>query len=248
MMAYRFSYYFSKSQSVQAVRKDAEKFLGQKPVIELQDSLGNPVRYFQETFYDDDLFAKAISEIDKAIDKYQDRLDFRAYKITAYVNYEKESPDIATMDIMSLIDYNFTQKPKWVYPGEDNVDSDFFDALIQEYCVAFFKFGSNDSYNAFEKISQRMLSYEPDNILFLDNMGSFFLVYERDNKTALKYYNKVLKLKKDDMTAIQNCILLARNSKDVKLEKKYLGMMAQYGASETDRKSAQARLELLDKK
>ena len=79
-------------------------------------------------------------------------------------------------------------------------------------------------------------------------MGSYYFVYKKDDKTALKYYNKVLKLNKEDNTAIRSCILLARNSKNVKLEKKYLEMMAKYGEAETDRQSAQVRLEFLNKK
>ena len=52
----------------------------------------------------------------------------------------------------------------------------------------------------------------------------------------------------DDITAIRNGVLLARTIKDVKLEKKYLAMMAQYGETEVDRKSAAARLEALNQK
>ena len=71
---------------------------------------------------------------------------------------------------------------------------------------------------------------------------------KRDDKNALKYYNKVLKIKKDDITAIRNCVLLARNSKDTKLEKKYLPMLAQYAETETDKAAARARLEFLNGK
>ena len=92
------------------------------------------------------------------------------------------------------------------------------------------------------------MDYEPDNVLFLDNMGSYFLVAQHDNKTALKYYNKVLKIKKDDITAIRNCVLLARNAKDVKLEKKYLPMLVRYGETDTDKAAAKARLEYLNGK
>ena len=65
---------------------------------------------------------------------------------------------------------------------------------------------------------------------------------------ALKYYNAVLKKHPGDVTAIRNCILLARNEKNVKLEKKYLPMMAKYGETENDRLAAAARLEVLKKK
>ena len=64
----------------------------------------------------------------------------------------------------------------------------------------------------------------------------------------MKYYNKVLKLKKDDNTAIRSCILMARNSKNVKMEKKYLEMMVKYGEKEPDRESAKVQLDYLNKK
>ena len=71
---------------------------------------------------------------------------------------------------------------------------------------------------------------------------------KKDFKKALKYYNQVLKKHPDDVTAIRNCVLLARTKKDVKLEKKYLAMMAQYGENDVDRASAKARLESLNGK
>ena len=51
-----------------------------------------------------------------------------------------------------------------------------------------------------------------------------------------------------DITAIRNCIVLARSEKDVKLEKKYLAMMVKYGPEESDRETARRRLVALEKK
>ena len=84
--------------------------------------------------------------------------------------------------------------------------------------------------------------------MLLDNIGSYWLVSKKDYKKARKYYDQVLKKHPDDITAIRNSLLLARSIKDVKLEKKYLAMMAQYGPTETDRLSASARLEALRRK
>ena len=50
------------------------------------------------------------------------------------------------------------------------------------------------------------------------------------------------------MTALKNGILMARSRKDVKLEKKYLSLMAAHGETETDRMSAQTRLKAYEKK
>ena len=93
-----------------------------------------------------------------------------------------------------------------------------------------------------------MLKYSKDDPLFLDNLGSYWLVSKKDYKKAQKYSDQVLKKHPDDATAIRNGILLARQKKDVKLEKKYLALMAQYGATETDKASASARLQALNQK
>ena len=247
MLSAKMLYYYDKSQSREIVKKDAKRFLGEAPTLTLKDSLGNEVNYFQETFYDDELFGRAIATLEKAIQLAPDRLDLRQNKVAALIGYEKESPDMALSDLRTLIDYNASRKPSWVYP-DLAVDKEYFDAAIQEYCYIFFRYATPRCYDAFRDISLRMLEYEPDNILFLNNLGSYYLVVRRDSKTALKYYNKVLKIKKDDITAIRNCILLARNDKDVKLEKKYLPMMVQYGETEMDRIGAQSRLDYLNGK
>ena len=87
-----------------------------------------------------------------------------------------------------------------------------------------------------------MLTYCKDEPLFLDNLGSYHLV-RKEYKQARKYYDQVLKKHPSDMTALKNSILMARTMKDVKLEKKYLALMAKNGETEVDRQSAQARLD-----
>ncbi|MGM9737994.1 MAG: hypothetical protein ACI3ZT_06240 [Candidatus Cryptobacteroides sp.] len=248
MLLGRFYYCFTKSQSNTIVEKETEKYLGEKPVLSLKDSTGRTVNYFQEVNYDDELFGTAQKALDKAIQAEPDRLDLRFIKVASLIGYEKESPDMALSDLKSLVDYNGTRHPVWTYPGEDKVDDDFFSSAIQEYCYLFFRYGTPASFEAFKSLSEKMLVYEPSNVLFLDNLGSYSLVVAKDSKTALKYYNKVLKIKPDDMTAIKNVIILARNDKNEKLEKKYLPMMMKYSQDEAEKLSAKARLDFLNGK
>ncbi|MBQ9184294.1 MAG: hypothetical protein IJ151_00275 [Bacteroidales bacterium] len=243
----KFLYYYSKSQSSQVVAKEQKKFLGQEPVLSLADSLGKVSYYFEELFYDEALFSRALREADKMIRTYPDRIDLRFYKIAALTGYEKENPDQAVAELRGLIDYNAMQHPEWTHP-EYQVTDDFFVAAIQEYCVTFYRYGTPASHEAFRVLAQRMLDYYPDNIIFLNDMGSYYFAVKKDEKSALKYYSRVLKLKKDDNTAIRSCILMYRTSKNVKQEKKYLEMMAKYGESESDRKSSQVRLDYLNGK
>lgn len=245
MLTGKFSYWFSKSQTLQLVPKNQQKFLGENPTVVLKDSTGADVNYFQETMYDDELFGEAQKALEKAIQLYPDRLDLRFLKVASLIGYEKESPDMALSSLKSLMIYNATQHPKWEYPGVEKVDNEFFSAALQEYCYLFFRYGTPATYEAFKELSQQMLTYEPKNVLFLDNIGSYWLVARKDNKMAMKYYSKVLKIKADDLTAIKNIIILARNSNNVKLEKKYLPQLIKYTQDEKEKITAQARLKSL---
>lgn len=242
MLTGKFMFYFSKSQTATVEQLPKARYLGQEPTFSLKDSLGRPVNYFQVTKYDDELFGTALKYMDKAIMRRPHALDLRQAKITAYMAYEGESPDLATTEIISLIDYHFSQKPPWTHPDTEKADQDFFDATIQELCFTFFRSGC---YGAFRAVSERMLKYAPRNILFLDNVGTWYLVAERDFGQALKSYKKVLKIKKDDLTAIKNVILLAKNSGDARLEKKYLGELVKYSGDEEEKKTAAARMQAL---
>lgn len=245
MLEAKANYYFEKSRTSQLVVKDAERYLGQKPYLSLKDSLGAPVNYFEEQFYDDSLFALSSQAIDKAIRLYPDRIDLRFDKVTFLTAYEKESPDMAYSALAGLIDYNAVSSPVWKF-GNETVDADTFEAAVQEYCFAFYTVGSPDSYEAFRSISEKMLGYYPKSAIFLTNIGTYWLIAKNDSKKALKYYTKVLKMEPDNYTAIKNCILLARKEKNAKLEKKYLPMLIKATDDEREKASAEARLKALD--
>lgn len=244
MLLGKFSYYLTKSQSLSIEVKEAAKYLGNAPALTLKDSLGRDVNYFQVVNYDDELFGKATQAIEKAIELNPDRLDLRLFKISSLIGYEKDSPDMALAGLKALIDYNGHSHPEWEYPGVEPSD-ELFPSVIQEYCYAFFKIGTPHCFEAFKDLSEKMLSYYPEQTAYMTNIGSYYLVYKHDSKNALKMYNKVLKKNPDDYTAIKNCVLLARNDRNLKLEKKYLPMLVRVTPDETEKASAQARLDAL---
>ena len=186
----RFDFYLTKAQSISVVKKENRRYLGMEPVLVLKDSLQRDIYYYQETFYDDDLYGKAIKTIDKAVNLYPDRIDFRFVKANALIAYEKESPDMAMDYLKSLVAEASRRSADWIY-GDEKVGKDFVEDAMQEYCYSFYSIGSPQSRTAFLNLSILLSETFPDNVEFINNIGSYYLVNE-DFKTAVKYYAKVL--------------------------------------------------------
>ena len=244
----RFAFWFNKGQSSNVIQLPQDRYLGREPLVPLTDSLGRKNNYFEDIVYEDESFGLALEALDKAVALNPQRLDLRLLRIDALTAYEKGSPDMALASLKALVDEHYKQHPAWTHESLEKVDDDVFKALIQDYCFAFFRLGTDSSAEAFKALSEHCLTYSKDDPLFLNNIGSYWLVSKKDYKKAQKYYDQVLKKHPDDVTAIRNCVLLARAKKDVKLEKKYLAMMAKHGETDVDRASASARLEALNKK
>ncbi len=205
----RFNYYFIKSQRTEMLVKEGTRFLGNPPQLTLKDENGADVNYFAEDFYDETYFSEAIRVLDSRMAEFPDELRFHFLKISALSAYEKESPDLAAAEVKALIDRNASARPAWTLDGEP-VDGETFQQAIGEYCYNFFQTGTPASYAYFLDISTRMNKLYPKNPVYLDNIGSYWLVVKEDDKQAAKYYKKALKLSPDDYAAQSNLQLIER--------------------------------------
>lgn len=215
MLEGRFSYYLAKSRSEEVQKIDAEKYLGQRPVLTLKDSLGKNVNYFTVPVFDDSLFRISQKNIDRAIELAPDALAYRFDKISALAAYEKDSPDMAATAMLNLIDYDAARHPDWIFKGE-KVSRQDFESAVQEYCYLFYKTGSANSYESFRILSERMLKESPGNVYFLNNLGAYWQVARHDDKKAAKYYKKVLKLNPGDESATANMKIIEKNKRKKK--------------------------------
>lgn len=243
MLLARYQYYLARARYTEVVPKYQNKFMGSSPTVVLKDENGMDVGYFEEIFFDDEPFGQAQKVLDKLISLYPDEISYRYEKISSLISYEKEFPEMATKELNNLISLNETKHPTWKYKGEDLTKDDYLDA-IQEFCYTYFTIGSAVSMNSFMDISVKMSKYYPKYTVFLSNQGTYWLVGGNSGK-ALKSYAQVLKIDPKDYSAVRNTILIARRNKDTKLEMKYLPVLIEITESDTERLSAQGRMQAL---
>lgn len=209
----RFNYCFAKSRSTEIQPKNSERYLGQKPVLTLKDSTGRDVNYFQEDVFVDSLFASCLTAIDKACILKPLELRYHFDKITAMLSYEKDCPNLSYELVNSLIDSFVKNKgADWTLDNEALPEDrdEVFCQCIGEFCYTFFQVGSPSSYRYFLALSEKMNKLYPKNPVFLDNIGSYWQVAEKNDKKALKYYKKALKLDPQDYAALNNIRLINR--------------------------------------
>ena len=231
-LAARYAFWFDKSHSLVVEAHDSPRYLGMEPMFELSDSSkSNTVWYYQVDSFDDELFGRALRYLDKAAAAMPAELEYRVWKVSALMLYEKESPDMTLGLILSLIDEDRSTGQKWLYQGEEQ-DRNFFDGLIQEFCWNLFNLGTPQAREAFLKVSEKMLSYDRKSPVFMANVGSY-LMSVKEYKKALKQFDKVLKLDPDNDTAIRNCVTIARILRDDKLKSRYNPMLSRLSSGGT---------------
>lgn len=203
----RFNYWLSKSAAESVViTRPQKRYLGNDPVMTLKDSLGRDVYYFEDVNYDDEAFGEALKAIDRAIELNPQEISYRFGKITSIMDYEKESPDMTAAEILSLIDDYQARGEGWTYAGE-TLTQELFCQGISEYCYRLFRTASPASYEYFLEISEKMNKLYPDEVVFIDNIGSYWQV-NGDSRKALRYYRKALKIDPEDYAANNNIRLI----------------------------------------
>ena len=206
----RFNYYFSKAQRTEILPKPGLKhFLGNPPAMTLRDAEGQDIPYFEENFYDDELFGEAIRVLDKQIGAHPDELRFRFLKISALSSYEKEQPDMTAAEIKALIERQASARPAWTLDRQE-ADADVFQQGVGELLYDLFQAGSPASYEYFREISERMSRLYPKNPVFVDNIGSYWQVAQGNDRQAVKFYKKALKIDPDDYAATRNLQIIEK--------------------------------------
>lgn len=220
MLEARFNYYFERSRQTGVAALAMDKYLGRDPLTALKDSTGKVYNYFEINVYDDGLFALATAALRQAITVKPQEMRYRSLLTNAYIEYEKENPDIAESLLLDLIDLNKRTHPAWTLDGTPLSEDDFQD-IIQQYCFVFFKEATPRTYDIFLNLSETMSKAYPGTTAFQANQGSYWLAVKNNPKKALKIYEKILKTEPDNLDVLKNCVIAARKMGDKALAGKY---------------------------
>lgn len=204
----RFLFCYDKSKGSTVITKDKPKYLGQEPIMNLTDSIGRKVYYFQDVTFDDAMYGEALKTIEILISKDILNLKYRFTKVAALKEFEKEDIVLTLSELQGLVAQN-AGKPAWHYDAEP-VGTDLFAESVQTYCASLYSVGSDSAYEAFKTISEMMAKQYPKESCFLDNLGSYWMTSRKNYKKALSYYNKALKINPSDAVAKTNVKIVER--------------------------------------
>lgn len=209
MLEAGFFYHLDRARGSTVVARPEKKYLGLAPALTLKDSTGKDVYYYELPLYEEEQFSLSQKYLDRAISLAPDNLSYRFQKITTLLDYEGESPDMAASALLNLIELNYDKSPHWNMDGKLMSGEDFVNS-VKEYCYAFWQLGTPTGYESFHRVSSRMLKSNPKDVVFIDNLGSYWQVYKRDYKRAARYYKKALKIDPDDYAATHNLKILKK--------------------------------------
>jgi tetratricopeptide (TPR) repeat protein len=174
--------------------------------LELRDrNTGEPIGFLgSRTINNTDLIAKGISETQKALPHFQNRLDihFGIIQIASKI----ERWDIVGEQSVQVLLISKSNNNKWTWGPinsmEDNPEK-FMIGNIQSYVNKLFYVGTPESDGAVEKISQTMIKTYPKVVFGYTNLGALYLA-KKEYDLAEKNLKMAMDIAPDDEIVKKN--------------------------------------------
>lgn len=201
--------------------------------IQQKDSIGKDLK-------------KAFEYINKGIALFPNRLDMRFGKI--YMLGQKEKYNEFTNEIIKTISYSDTNKNAWVWIDNDppKEPKKFMLSSIQEYIVQLSETGNSKLLEDVKRISEAVLKYYPDNIEFLLDLSSVYIV-KKDYDKALQQLLKAEKFEPTNSVVLSNIAEVYKRKGDNANAIIYYEKVMKYGDDAT-KADAKKKLDELKKK
>lgn len=237
------NYYYGKSFKEITVRNDTvpAEF---ESYIE-KDTSGKDFQVYTVQIIVDSLFDLAIYHADEALKINPRRLDVEFGKIYCYANtgqYEKQKDYF-----LNIIEKDKVKTQPWLWTNDaERAEEDFFVSKMTEYLNGMF-YNEAIPLDYIRDISNAMLSYNPNNTLFISYLGACEMA-EKDYTEAIYYYSKAAEIDPMDLVIYSNLGTCYEKMGDRKGAKKIYEYIMANGAEQDQEFAAQKLAELYEKK
>ena len=179
-----FNYYFERSKvrglQMSVTTPDGQTQGSDENRQDINDFLAD------KTFFVGSIFNKGISNIDRGIGLYPDRLDMRYAKIDALGQNEEWDAFVAA--IKDMVARSSVNKNQWLgvqnAPYEGNEET--FLSKIQEYHITILNLQDIQLLPKIRESAEAVLSYYPKHVTSLSDLGVTYLIEENYEKTLDK--------------------------------------------------------------
>lgn len=209
----RFNYYLNKSRDEIVVLYEDSIVPGG---YVLNDSIDNPVGSISsEINWDDNLYNKAIEEIEAGIKAYPERLDFRfglAKALEMRELYDKE--ELVLSDVLSRC-----SEPGALWRWTDNeivTDKNMIPDTILDYCSVMFNANADEQ---LQSLCKKYLEVFPDDFKIMNLLGGSY-TSTGHVKEALSTFEKAMNISPNDPILMLNIAYVYVQTGDIEKAKK----------------------------
>lgn len=224
-----FNYYVSRAEM--QVLELGDKPGNEESLMLLSDSLSSdePAGYLYETtFYRPDKMSAAYAAIREGIAKFPARLDLRFGMI--YMYGQTGDWTTFTSEIVNTVHYGARIQHAWTWTNNEKLEDgkEFMLSSIQDYQMQLYDFAGEAGPANMKRIAQAILSHYPEHVVSLSNLG-IALLNERDNKGALKQFEKAHKVDPNDIIVIGNLAYTWKELGDIPKAISFYRLMGEKG-------------------
>jgi|LauGreDrversion4_2_1035121.scaffolds.fasta_scaffold256993_1 tetratricopeptide (TPR) repeat protein len=150
-----------------------------------------------------DYFQLAINTIEKGIELFPNRLDFRFGKCYAFKEFELYKA--LTEELVKTINYSAINKNSWYWFENEMVDSseNFLLEAIQSYLVKLYSSDDEGLLNNMKLIGETAIKYYPNNIPIISSTAVAYM-NSKDYEKSISYLKIAETLNPEDLIVINN--------------------------------------------
>jgi tetratricopeptide (TPR) repeat protein len=190
-----FNFYYSNCKQEEVYKKTTHNSLNN-----FSQSNSNQIRVICTNI---EFFQLAISIIEKGIERFPNRLDFRFGKCFALKEFELYKP--LTEELIKTINYSAVNKNNWFWFENKTVDSpeNFLLEAIQSYMIKLYSSEDIGLLTNMKLIGESALKYYPNNVPIISSTAVAYMLTQDFDK-SITYLKRAEALNPKDLIVINN--------------------------------------------